>query len=535
MLFLLFSSIVDVCIYPARPSFDLIFWHHSKQHPHHSPIKHIMLEPDELNLKSHISNVLYMTGLLCKGRTDEEIRLFLSISDIPFLEIARGNPSSPSDRGKLWVRYETMSLAQKAQASLHQQSFQGCTVMVRFELGFDRVSGKRWISRKSVHTTCIRRIQQRRGGESRSKSPASDLPPASYSYKSLSLGETEYPFPSGLYLARLISLIQKTTLPQNDPIHQLLSNNYLPAPSNPKKARPTSTFGNKYAKEITESMAMVDAVERAMKLCLGQSPPPKESWHNNNNNNNSSSSSACHDNNSQRHDHYLVRVYCVGDGKYPLTAAAMAFHYPEWECISIDPILEPLPCAATSTDNEQPNRPRLVQFSGLSQDYRIPPIPEMNDRDGGECDDDDFLYLDIVVACHSHAPLQEFWDRIVERHIRRRGPPDSSSSTGGDKKHHRHSALAITMACCANYSDLQQEPALVFEDFEVYSPKREIRIFHAEDVIAQSYCRRVANPSDMAIPYHGNTICVLSNPPDAPPTPLAQTETCIHKARKALT
>lgn len=366
--------------------------------------------------------------------------------------------------------------------------------MVRFELGFDPVSGKRWISRKSVHTTCIRRIQQRRGGESQNKSPASDLPPASYSYKSLSLGETEYPFPSGLYMARLISLIQKSPLPQNDPILQLLSNNYLPAPSsqNPKKARPTSTFGNKYAKEITESMAMVDAVERAMKLCLGQSPPPKESLQHNNNN----SSSACHDNNSQQRDHCHVRVYCVGDGKYPLTAAAMAVHYPEWECISIDPILEPLPCV---TDNKQPsNRPRLVQFSGLSQDYRIPPIPEIKDCDGRGEDGDEFLYLDIVLACHSHAPLQEFWDRIVERHIQRRGPSDSSSSTSADI--HRHSALAITMACCANYSDLQQEPALVFEDFEVYSPKREIRIFHAEDVIAQSYCRRVANPSDMAIP-----------------------------------
>lgn len=263
--------------------------------------------------------------------------------------------------------------------------------------------------------------------------------------------ETEYPFPSGIYLARLISLVQKW--PNNnrtdDPLIELVSNNYVPPGAKKKKNKnPGSVFGNKYPKEITESMAMVDALERALKLCLGRSTCSFQT--------SSSSSSTT-----------SVRVYCVGDGKYPITAAAMALNYPYpgWEFVSIDPLLDPIEL------NDHPHN--LVQFTGLSQDYILPDLPPVSTQDD---DDDDAQssetekveYVDIVVACHSHAPLQEFWDRVLKR--------IHSNQNGGGGGGCR--AVAITMACCANYSDIIQPPNLVFDDYEVYSPKRQIRIYN---------------------------------------------------------
>lgn len=241
---------------------------------------------------------------------------------------------------------------------------------------------------------------------------------------------TEYPFPSGLYLARVVSLLQRWPNRRVDPIIQLVSNTYLPNCGKTRQ-RKNSTFGNSYAKEISESMAMVDALERAMKLCIGRTPG---SFVN--------SENCC------------VRVYCLGDGKYPMTAGTMSlnFPYPGWEFISIDPILEPIPISSSGDRCHQ-----LEQFVGMSEDYRIPMPPQI--ISSGHVDD--VQYVDIVVACHSHAPLQEFWDRLLNQNARMR----------------QCQAIAIAMPCCANFSHLKEEPMLTFQDFEVYSPKREIKIY----------------------------------------------------------
>jgi hypothetical protein len=40
--------------------------------------------------------------------------------------------------------------------------------------------------------------------------------------------------------------------------------------------------------------------------------------------------------------------------------------------------------------------------------------------------------------------------------------------------------IAITMACCSNYAELSDDllPVLEFDDFEVYSPKRRVKIYY---------------------------------------------------------
>ena len=310
--------------------------------------------------------------------------------------------------------------------------------MCRFELGWDPKSGKRLVSKKSIHTTPIRKIDTRRGEgkkNTNNNDGKNEKNTPNYSFKSLSIGQTDYPFPSGLYLGRLLSPVARwqnqEDYQKNDPIIELVSNNYVPPNTKTKK---NSVFGNKFPKEISESMAMVDAVERALKLLI-----PANSFFNNDSHNNND---CC------------VRVYCVGDGLYPITASTMALNFPlkGWEFISIDPILEPLTLSGTRWCD------CIIQFKGLSQDYRIPEPPTLKPDNN----DDEVQYLDLVIACHSHAPLQEFWDRIVDTNR---------------KKDYRHRAIAITMPCCANFSALSTTPILSFSDYEVYSPKRLVNIY----------------------------------------------------------
>jgi hypothetical protein len=231
------------------------------------------------------------------------------------------------------------------------------------------------------------------------------------------LGDIEYPFPSGLYLSRLIKTLHLYA--RTNPLVALLSN--------------VQELGNKYAKEMSEAMAMVDAVERGVKMACGRSPQSVQG---------------------------KVRVFVLGDGKRPLCAATLALHFncKEWTFVSIDPLLS----GASGGGNGggggggsggggggssivSDDSPCVDLFAGKSQEYSIP-------REGSA--------LDIVVACHSHAPLQEFWDRLVV----------SKKAQGVTK-------LAIVMACCAGFSKLVEEPLYTFEDYEVYSPKRTVQIF----------------------------------------------------------
>lgn len=146
-----------------------------------------MLEPKEIDLKGEFSDVIFITGLLCKGRSADDVDLFLSTGQVTSTE-TKQEANAPSG-GKLWVRCKSIDAAKKAQALLHQQSFKGCTIMCRFELGFDPITGRRRVSRKSIHTTCIRRVQRRRGeSNNNSRKISSHAISANYSYKSLSIG-----------------------------------------------------------------------------------------------------------------------------------------------------------------------------------------------------------------------------------------------------------------------------------------------------------------------------------------------------------
>lgn len=149
-----------------------------------------MLAPCHLDLQREVSDVLFITGLLCKGRSDEDVRQFLSTCPEEYTEtkVDMGSPGG----GKLWVRYASIEDATKAQSLFHQQPYQGTSVMSRFELGFDASTGKRIVSRNSIHTTCIRRIQQRRGQTFNSQRDTNmakkQQEPVHYSHKAILVG-----------------------------------------------------------------------------------------------------------------------------------------------------------------------------------------------------------------------------------------------------------------------------------------------------------------------------------------------------------
>lgn len=89
-----------------------------------------------------------------------------------------------------------------------------------------------------------------------------------------------------------------------------------------------------------------------------------------------------------------IRVFVIGDGQLPFTAITLTIYFPFiTNFISIDPIMK------FDTNRLGDYSDRIKTFSVLSQEYII------EDMEGEE-------FTNIVIACHSHAPLQEFWDRV---------------------------------------------------------------------------------------------------------------------------
>jgi hypothetical protein len=286
-------------------------------------------------------------------------------------------------RGEAIARYPDVQGATRAIHRLHQSVLGGKTLSVRFELGFD-ASGKRIMDR-TVHHTRLRRVIPVTSTDGMICLDAYSTPAHTYSHEAILVNQVEYPFPTGLYLSRLIFLMRKSE--QNDPLVTILTD---------------PSLGSRYSKEISEAMAMADCTERAMKAAFHCTSAEMPS----------------------------VRVFVLGDGQKPLCAAAMCLQLPlSWEYFSIDPLMQPVDLGTYST--------RISLHACLSQEFIIP--------------DSNAHTLSIVIACHSHAPLLEFWTRL-------RGPK-----------------VAISMPCCSTYCDLKGvEPLLTFEDFEVYSPKRKI-------------------------------------------------------------
>jgi hypothetical protein len=501
---------------------------------------------DRPSILKSTSDTVYIRGIARIAGNEELLELLSTVATPLEVDFStRGeNVKSAGISGQVWAKYPTIKHAADTLTKLHNFYFHGVYLSVKFELGLDRRTGKRMIASENFHSTVIRRITRRNTNNKTTVRNNHD-----YSSKSIVVNNTDYPFPTGLYLTRVIGLcaglLQPTLRPAalgvatSAPAGTDSADIDLPPESEHKSGLNLSlmnlavnttlynsnSVGNNgaYAKETAEAMAMVDGLERALKhlhLRSTYCPVPDAGP-------SSSSGSGCSSTSSgggaggTAQLQPPVNVYVLGDGVYPLCAALIALHFPHcnWQYHSIDPLLQPIAVSGddkfTAVSAGIPMRQRFHQFSGLSQDYPIPPLtadlqlPRLSLEEAATTPYEYVPPLSVVIAYHSHAPLEEFWGRL---------PSESYK-------------LAVTMNCCAEYCILHEPspaadpavtpvsetstataaegeegerpravprqrqvrrkqkamqarnrpvavvPLLEYEDFEVYSPRRTIRVY----------------------------------------------------------
>ena len=345
-------------------------------------------------------------------------------------------------QGFAWLRFDTQDAANAAVRSRHHSELVGTVIVVRHELGYNAAGARvAALSRGTSSSTpkSISILDQAYGkGAGRAA--------VSYAGKGLLVGNVEYPIPTGAYLVKLLMQCHSSAHSGKQALIDALLD---------------ARHGNKHAKELSESMAMVNAVPECSHR-LGVDLMRVEN----------------------------VQVYVLGDGIIPFTAITMLLFVPSsWIFTSIDPLLSFDPAALGPGYAH-----RVTCATSLSQDFRIPgqetgssSASSLTSDTSAVCWHDASVgsdppsgfdghtspsariasglpgvpgssshprHLSIVVACHSHAPLQEFWDRLPSPKI------------------------AISLPCCGKTWSLLSETSLYeYEDYEVFSPKRRVFLY----------------------------------------------------------
>ena len=124
-----------------------------------------------------------------------------------------------------------------------------------------------------------------------------------------------------------------------------------------------------------------------------------------------------------------IAVVSVGDGCVPRTAALFAFRS-NWQCFSVDPLMK-------KTDW---NIKRLTVFQGKIEDFHL---------------DCSIFSAVIILLVHSHATVRASLDRIT-----------------GTVRH------LIAIPCCTPH-ELPGKPYIGYEDYDIWSPKRTVKIWRA--------------------------------------------------------
>lgn len=389
------------------------------------------------------SRCLYVRGIN-RISTIESLRSHFdrigSVESLKFSESPR--------QGFCWVTFYSREVADQALRELHHSNLNGSVITVRYELGIKQSKDLDNLSVTS--SVCVpRNIMYDYDGRCSKKLKKTSKINVSYTGRGILVDGTEYPSPQGTYLMRLLKLCNSTAIGNRQPLMDALLD---------------ARRGNKHAKELSESMAMVNAVQRLEELT-------GTDW---------------------RSVDRPINVYALADGMMPSTSITMCLFYPHWNYTSIDPILD-YDVSALGLFSS-----RITCVKALSQNFVIPltaaskiegigyvgleDIPCYNDDDplaarmpnsnGDELNpisiSDIFVDsvpvregsgspINIVIACHSHAPLQEFWDRVPVP------------------------KFCVAMPCCGKtWSHLEQTPLHVYDDYEVFSPKRKIFLYHTD-------------------------------------------------------
>lgn len=328
-------------------------------------------------------------------------------------------------QGYCWVTFSSDHLADRAVVELHHSNLNGSILSVRHELGSSTVPTP--TSSTDTAIACVPRdVKPHADGRKSKKAKHLNV---SYTGRGIMVDGTEYPSPRGVYLMKLLKLSDISCIGNRQPLMSALLN---------------VRHGNKHAKELSESMAMVNAVQKLGHLT-------GRSWA----------------------SYKRVNVYTLADGMAPSTSITMCLFYPSWTYTSIDPILDfDTSCLGDFVSTIRCVKELSQNFSIATSDEKTADDKEIIKREkislavngdtAREKSDDGHETplipsehsLSIVIACHSHAPLQEFWDRVP------------------------CPKLCVSMPCCGKtWSHLDEEPVEVYDDFEVFSPKRRIYLY----------------------------------------------------------
>mmetsp|Transcript_8682 Transcript_8682/g.8802 ORF Transcript_8682/g.8802 Transcript_8682/m.8802 type:complete len:377 (+) Transcript_8682:218-1348(+) len=365
---------------------------------------------------------IYIRGISKQVSRCDLVTLFESCGPIKSIDFCE----SPR-KGFGWITYENKSSLEKAILTLNHTELNGRTLTIKEELGINNITGKHITTQSSQ---IIRKISKHSVKKQKNEHPSRcNIPSVSYTGQGLLVDGMEYPIPQGKYLMQLLHTSQKNQSTSQSSLISILTNNQ---------------HGNKQAKEISESMAMTEAV-----IKLGE---------------------LTHLNWSRT----MANVFVLADGKTPYTSAALALFLPSfWHFWSIDPLLE----VDTVDLGEYISRIHLIPT--VSQSFYLPgSVAHTAERvmdhntsldnssnnhsiTNNTSSSDEFVppavpppHINIIIACHSHAPLQEFWNRV------------------------KSPKCCVSMPCCGrDWSVLNDEPILVYDDYEVFSPKRKIYLY----------------------------------------------------------
>jgi RNA recognition motif. (a.k.a. RRM, RBD, or RNP domain) len=388
---------------------------------------------------------IYVRGIN-RITTAESIRIHFSVAgSIQSLQFCE-NPR----QGHCWVTYDTDEIINLAIKDLHHSSLNGSIISVRREVR--TTEKKERVVKREASSACVpRSIKVNSDGR---KSATQRNINVSYTGRGIVVNGTEYPSPQGTYLMKLLKLSSSAQIGNRQPLMDALLD---------------ARHGNKHAKELSESMAMVNAINRIN-----------------------------HFTSILTNIYRDVNVFVLADGVMPSTSITMCLFFPTWSYTSIDPILDydssvlgffasRITCVKALSENFIISSAREKASSSkscCSESTEIDPtLLSTSDglKDDVNCDysghavnyteplvrlsgsaDSAILpscplhggVLNIVIACHSHAPLQEFWDRV----------PCPKA--------------CVSMPCCGkSWSNLDDTPLDVYDDFEVYSPKRRIHLY----------------------------------------------------------
>ncbi|CDJ61998.1 hypothetical protein, conserved [Eimeria necatrix] len=162
-------------------------------------------------------------------------------------------------------------------------------------------------------------------------------------------------------------------------------------------------------------------------------------------------------------------VFIPGDGQHPRTAAAVCLQTPpSWSCVSIDPRMQqqqqqnagpPAGVAVSGCRFAGVVEDRIFCFQGRAEAFCMHSLDTILQQQQQQ----QKLKPDVIIllGVHSHAPLQQFFERLLQHY-------------GGTASHF----IAVSLPCCGSCGFLKAPLVSRYRDPGILSPQNEVYVHH---------------------------------------------------------